>query len=217
MRGDYDVYAVERAWLLSCSARTCAPCASVGTSRRKDCAEVADLHRNEIGVLERGQGEPGLLTLLILDTLEIPLEGLTDGVPAPRERRPARVVMPGGGHAPPTVLRERLATARSGGVDFEEAWPLALAAAVNAAQWEREEWRDTLTGMVETWRAAWERRTPQARERAVLALVMPGGTPLPERACENCGEQMPPIATARAVLLGPLPPPRSYLRERSAA
>ena len=54
-------------------------------------AEVANVHRNEIGVLERGQCEPGLLTLLILaDTLEVPLEGLTEGVPAPRERRPAR-------------------------------------------------------------------------------------------------------------------------------
>jgi hypothetical protein len=55
---------------------------------------------------------------------------------------------------PPAVLRERLATARSGGVGFEEEWPVALAAAVNAAQWEREEWRDMLSGMVETWRAA---------------------------------------------------------------
>ena len=82
----------------SCSARTCAPCASGGNLAQEGLAEIANLHRNEISVLERGQGEPGLLTLLILaDTLEIPLEGLTEGVPAPRERRPARVVMPGGG------------------------------------------------------------------------------------------------------------------------
>jgi hypothetical protein len=43
---------------------------------------------------------------------------------------------------PPEVLRERLATARRDGVGFDEAWPVALAAAVNTAQWERKEWRD---------------------------------------------------------------------------
>ena len=92
---------------------------------------------------------------------------------------------------PPVVLRERLAAARRGGMGFDEAWPVALAAAVNAAQWEREEWRDILSRMVETWRAAWERRDASSAERAVLALVMPGGTPLPERACEHCGEEIP--------------------------
>jgi transcriptional regulator with XRE-family HTH domain len=57
-------------------------------------AEVASLHRNAIGVMERGECEPGLLTLLVLaDALEVPLGGLTEGVPAPMERRPARVVM----------------------------------------------------------------------------------------------------------------------------
>lgn len=54
-------------------------------------AEVANVHRNEIGVLERGQCEPGLLMLLILaDAVEVPLKALTEGVPTPRERRPAR-------------------------------------------------------------------------------------------------------------------------------
>ncbi len=54
-------------------------------------AEVASVHRNEIGIVERGECEPGLLVLLILaDALEVPLKGLTEGVPVPRERRPAR-------------------------------------------------------------------------------------------------------------------------------
>jgi hypothetical protein len=119
---------------------------------------------------------------------------------------------------PPTVLRERLATARSGGLGFEEAWPGALAAAVNAAQWEREEWRDILSGMVETWRAAWERRDASSAERAVLALVMPGGTPLPERACENCGEEMPADRHRAARFCSdPCRRHATYLRERSAA
>ncbi len=122
---------------------------------------------------------------------------------------------------PPAVLRERLATARSGGVGFEEAWPVALAAAVNAAQWEREEWRDIRSGMVETLRAAWERRDASSAERAVLALVALGGTPLPERACEHCGEEIP---TDRGVRGGPARfcsdhcrRRATYLRERAAA
>jgi hypothetical protein len=119
---------------------------------------------------------------------------------------------------PPVVLRERLATVRRDGVGFDEAWPVALAAAVDAAQWEREEWRDILSGMVETWRAAWERRDASCAERAVLALVTPGGTPLPERVCENCGEEMPAgrHRTAR-FCSDPCRRHATYLRERAAA
>jgi transcriptional regulator with XRE-family HTH domain len=58
-------------------------------------AEVADLHRNEIGVVERGECEPGLLVLLVLaDTLGVSLKELAEGVPAPRERRPRRYIPP---------------------------------------------------------------------------------------------------------------------------
>lgn len=54
-------------------------------------AHIASLHRNEIGVLERGQCEPGILTLLILaDTLEVPPCALLYGLPVPTERRPRR-------------------------------------------------------------------------------------------------------------------------------
>lgn len=91
---------------------------------------------------------------------------------------------------PPVVLRERLAAARRAGMSFDEAWPVALASAVSTVQWEREEWRDVLAGMVETWCAGWERRASTGAERAVLEIVMPGGTPLPERACEQCGEEV---------------------------
>jgi transcriptional regulator with XRE-family HTH domain len=53
--------------------------------------EVASLHRNEIGIVERGECEPGLLTLLILaDALEVPPCTLLDGLPVPQERRPRR-------------------------------------------------------------------------------------------------------------------------------
>ncbi len=119
---------------------------------------------------------------------------------------------------PPAVLRERLATPRRGGVGFDEAWPVAFAAAVNAAQWEREEWRDTLSGMVETWRAAWERHDASSAERAVLALVAPGGTPLPERACEHCRKEIDPDRHRNARFCSDGCRRRAtYLRERAAA
>lgn len=119
---------------------------------------------------------------------------------------------------PPVVLREHLAAARRGGVSFDRAWPAALAAAVNTAQWEREEWRDVLSRMVETWRAAWERRDASCAERAVLALVMPGGTPLPERACENCGEEIPADRHRNARFCSYSCRRRAtHLRERAAA
>jgi hypothetical protein len=119
---------------------------------------------------------------------------------------------------PPVVLRERLATARSGGVNFDEAWPIALAAAVNTVQWERGEWQDILSGMIETWRAAWERRYASRPESALLALPMPGGTPLPERSCENCGEEMPADRHRAARFCSdPCRRHATYLRERAAA
>ncbi|MGA2166293.1 MAG: hypothetical protein ABSH36_17765 [Solirubrobacteraceae bacterium] len=119
---------------------------------------------------------------------------------------------------PPAVLRERLTAARCSGVDFNDAWPTALAAAVNTAQWEREEWRDILTCMVETWRAAWERRKASCAERALLALVAPGGTPLPERACEQCGEEIPADRSGAARFCSDGYRRRAtYLRERAAA
>jgi predicted nucleic acid-binding Zn ribbon protein len=118
---------------------------------------------------------------------------------------------------PPEVLRERLAAARRDGVGFDEAWPVALAAAVNTA-WERDEWRDILSCMVETWRAAWERRDATGAERAVLALVMPGGTPLPERACEGCGQEIPADRNRNARFCSDVCRRRAtYLRERTAA
>jgi hypothetical protein len=119
---------------------------------------------------------------------------------------------------PPAVLRERLATARREGMDFDEAWRVALAAAVNAAQWEGGEWQDILSSMVETWRAAWERRDASSAEQAALALVMPGGTPLPERACENCEQEMPADRHRNARFCSePCRRRATYLRERTAA
>ncbi len=86
-----DVYAAERARLLKVFGEKLRALRKRRNLAQEGLAEVANLHRNEIGVLERGQCAPNLLTLLILaDALEVPLEGLTEGVPTPRERRPAR-------------------------------------------------------------------------------------------------------------------------------
>jgi hypothetical protein len=119
---------------------------------------------------------------------------------------------------PPEVLRDRLATARRGGVGFGEAWPVALAAAVNAVQWEREEWIDALSGTVEAWRAAWERRDASRTDRALLALVRPGGERLPERACEDCGVEIPADRHRNARYCSDACRRHAtYLRERTAA
>jgi hypothetical protein len=75
--------------------------------------------------------------------------------------------------APPAILREQLAAARGVGASFDEAWPAALTVAVDASQWKRAEWREVLSGMIETWRAAWERRDVSGTEHALRLLVPP--------------------------------------------
>jgi transcriptional regulator with XRE-family HTH domain len=52
-------------------------------------ARKAGVHRNEIGALERGEREPGLLMLLILaKATGVSVEGLVQGLPVPTERKP---------------------------------------------------------------------------------------------------------------------------------
>jgi transcriptional regulator with XRE-family HTH domain len=52
-------------------------------------ARKANVHRNEIGALERGEREPGLLMLLIIaDATGVPLEHLTNDLAAPTARKP---------------------------------------------------------------------------------------------------------------------------------
>ncbi len=71
-----SAYAAERARLLSIFGENLRALRTRRNLAQEALAEVASLHRNEIGVLERGQGEPGLLTLLILaDALEVPVAG----------------------------------------------------------------------------------------------------------------------------------------------
>jgi transcriptional regulator with XRE-family HTH domain len=86
-----SAYTVERARLLKVFGENLCAERKQRSLSQEGLAEAASLHRNAIGVIERGECAPNLLTLLILaNALEVPLEVLTGGVTAPRERRPAR-------------------------------------------------------------------------------------------------------------------------------
>ncbi len=116
---------------------------------------------------------------------------------------------------PPVKLREHLADARRAGASFDHAWPVALEAAVGTVRWERAEWLEALTNTVKVWRAGWERRPSTGPVVALDALVMPGGTPLPERPCELCGGEVPPERDVRALFCTDGCAKRAaYLRER---
>lgn len=131
---------------------------------------------------------------------------------------PPLLVRPKRWHTPTVELRERLAAARRAGASFDEAWPGALKAAVNASQWERAEWLEALSGTIEAWRAGWEHQPATRPERALAMLVMPGGEPLPERACEQCDGEIPPERDKRALFCSDGCAKRAaYLRERERA
>ena len=86
-----DAYAVERARVLRTFGAQLRGLRERRNLTQEGFAQAANLHRNEIGVLERGQCEPHLMTLLILaDAMGDPPCALLDGLLVPRERRPRR-------------------------------------------------------------------------------------------------------------------------------
>jgi hypothetical protein len=106
--------------------------------------------------------------------------------------------------SPPAVLLEQLAEARRAGRTFDESWPMAVGAAVRAAQrLERQEWAQVLGSMADAWRAAWERRPPTAGELAAASLdsLRGRGEPLPDRECRRCGGGIPDTRGRRCTAL----------------
>jgi hypothetical protein len=91
----------------------------------------------------------------------------TDHIPPPVAPDPA----------PAVLLREQLAEARAAGVTFEDAWPDALAAAVEGlpGRGRERDWIGVLAGLRSTWEAAFERRPAAAAFRLAQTLdVAPG-------------------------------------------
>jgi hypothetical protein len=96
--------------------------------------------------------------------------------------------------APAAILLEQLAAARRAGVTFEEAWPDALATALQSAdRSERAHWREALSGTVDAWIDAWLRRPPQSGAERALLLLADGSDrePMPDRECVRCGREIP--------------------------
>jgi transcriptional regulator with XRE-family HTH domain len=189
-------------------------------------AAAAGVERERLDAIEAGRFEPAVDVLLALaDGLGVGLAVLVrragalkveGGTPPPLPAADEHSLTSGG--RPPIVLRERLAAARQAGASFDKAWPGALMDAVNAVQWERTEWLEVLSELVDAWRAGWE-RTPATRpERALAMLALPGGAPLPERACEHCGAEIPPERDRRARFCSDdCRRQANYQRERTAA
>ncbi len=91
MSSDRAAYTVERARLLGAFGENLRGLRKQRNLAQEGLAEVADLHRNAIGVLERGECAPGLLTLLIVaHALEVEPRALYAHLPVPKERRPRR-------------------------------------------------------------------------------------------------------------------------------
>ncbi len=83
------VYTAERTEILKQFAARLRELRKASYSSQEALADAAVLHRTQIGSLEQGKREPGLLTLLILaDTFGITIDKLLSGVPVPKERRP---------------------------------------------------------------------------------------------------------------------------------
>ncbi len=58
---------------------------------QKAFGRIANVHRNEISALERGEREPGLLMLLILaNATGASVADLTEDLPTPTDRKPRR-------------------------------------------------------------------------------------------------------------------------------
>jgi transcriptional regulator with XRE-family HTH domain len=85
-----NAYTVERAHLLGAFGEKLRTVRERRGLSQETLAKRADVHRTHIGALEQGQRDPHLSMLLILaDALTLSPGDLFDGLPVPRERKPA--------------------------------------------------------------------------------------------------------------------------------
>jgi hypothetical protein len=89
--------------------------------------------------------------------------------------------------SPAAILADLLAAARREGASFTEAWPAALAQALDGTC-EPRDWLQVLDGMRETWRAAFARA---ARQSTAPLYELGGGGEWIERPCAMCGGEIP--------------------------
>lgn len=84
-------YEAERKAMLQRFGRTLRELREAKFSTQEAFALAAKLGRSHVYLLETGQREPELATLLILaDTLEVSLDRLANGIAAPKKRRADR-------------------------------------------------------------------------------------------------------------------------------
>ena len=97
--------------------------------------------------------------------------------------------------SPPVSLLDQLADARRAGVDFGDAWPGALKAALSGAHTsERDEWASVLSETAQAWAAAFQRAPARGSERALRVLDDPERETLPDcprGCCQRCFEPIP--------------------------
>jgi transcriptional regulator with XRE-family HTH domain len=86
-----DEYEAERKQLRQQFGSTLRELRAARFSSQEAFAHAANLHRTHVGYLEQGRREPTLSTLLIIaDTLGVPIQRLTRGLPTPQKRRAQR-------------------------------------------------------------------------------------------------------------------------------
>jgi transcriptional regulator with XRE-family HTH domain len=87
-REQQSAYAVERGQIVRAFGANLRLLREADEHSQDSLAVTARLHRTEIGLLERGQRAPGLLTLLILaDALWVTPDVLLERLPTPKERK----------------------------------------------------------------------------------------------------------------------------------
>ncbi len=83
-----DAYMAERARLLRTFGGKLRALRDRRNVSLETLAEIANVHRTNLGALELGKRDPHLSMLLILaDALEVPPGALLDGLPVPTERK----------------------------------------------------------------------------------------------------------------------------------